>query len=230
MLKNVAGQQWQVFAFDESTAAPVENDEANITADIKVGAGAALQSTNDTNPTPVAGKPGYYVFDLTQAETNADDGWIYPESSTPGVDVIGVPGHVEFGSQPGVPIAFFSPYTAKTKTLEIVQNVDYKSGTPVGQLKFDLSEFSNISAGDTVKFAATFDSGKQTINASGTVQDESGTLFAVVELTRASHTDFELDVDDMDARFWLSHVNGSGDESPLLAARKLVVLTNDTGG
>lgn len=89
--KNVAGQKWRVFAFDATTNAPKTGDAANITAKIALDWGAAGAVT-DTNPTET--EDGYYLFDLTQAETNADVLDIYPESSTADIEVIGVPGTV----------------------------------------------------------------------------------------------------------------------------------------
>lgn len=91
MERNVASQKWTVFAFSRTTNAPVTGDAANITAKIAVD-DAAAGATNDTNPTEV--EDGYYVFDLTQAETNGKKLQILPESSTSNVQVIGVPGVV----------------------------------------------------------------------------------------------------------------------------------------
>ena len=45
---------------------------------------------DDTNPTEL--EDGYYVFDITQAESNGDMILIAPASSTPNIQVIGVPG------------------------------------------------------------------------------------------------------------------------------------------
>lgn len=89
LLKNTASQKWRVFAFDRTTNAPVTGDAANITAKIAKDWGSAT-ATNDTNPTEV--EDGFYLFDLTQAETNANWLDLYPESSTSDVQVIGVPG------------------------------------------------------------------------------------------------------------------------------------------
>lgn len=75
--KNVAGQKVAVYAFDGTTAAGSDpaktGDAANITAQISLDGGVAA-STNDVNPTELEATdhPGIYVFDLTQAETNAD--------------------------------------------------------------------------------------------------------------------------------------------------------------
>lgn len=89
--KNVASQKWRVFAFNTTTGVAVTGDAANITAKIAKDWGTATAS-NDTNPTEV--EDGYYLFDLTQAESNADVLDFYPESSTANVQVIGTPGTI----------------------------------------------------------------------------------------------------------------------------------------
>lgn len=85
MKKNVAGQKWEVFAFNTTTNVAVTGDAANITANLKKDWGSAA-ALNDTNPTET--EDGNYLFDLTQAETNADVLSLYPESSTANVAVI----------------------------------------------------------------------------------------------------------------------------------------------
>lgn len=87
--KNVASQKWRVFAFDTTTGVAKTGDAANITAKIAKD-WAAAGATNDVNPTET--EDGYYLFDLTQAETNADNLDLYPESATANIQVIGVPG------------------------------------------------------------------------------------------------------------------------------------------
>lgn len=89
--KNVASQKWRVFAFDITDGSAQTADAANITAKIAKD-WAAAAATNDLNPTEV--EDGYYVFDLTQAETNADVLDLYPESSTANIQVVGVPGTI----------------------------------------------------------------------------------------------------------------------------------------
>jgi len=86
--KNVSSQKWVVFAFDLTDGTPKTGDAANITAKISKDWGT-LTASNDTNPTEQ--EDGYYVFDLTQAETNADVLNIYPESSTTDIQVVGKP-------------------------------------------------------------------------------------------------------------------------------------------
>lgn len=88
MQKNTAGQKWYVFAFDRTTSSPVTGDALNITAKVSIDYGAAT-ALGDLNPAEV--EDGYYMFDLTQAETNGDHIAILPESTTPNVVVIGAP-------------------------------------------------------------------------------------------------------------------------------------------
>lgn len=87
--KNVASQKWVVFAFNATTSAPVTGDAGNITANLRID-GAAANGVDDTNPTEL--EDGYYIFDVTQAETNGDYIVICPASATGNVTVIGVPG------------------------------------------------------------------------------------------------------------------------------------------
>ena len=91
MQKNVSGQRWIVFAFGRTSNTPITGDAANITANLRLDGGAA-NPVDDTNPQEL--EAGYYYFDITQAETNADMIAICPVSATPNVIVIGVPGAV----------------------------------------------------------------------------------------------------------------------------------------
>ncbi len=81
--KNVAGQKVAVYARDLATGEPKTGDAANITAQISKDGGASA-ATNDANPTELdaTDHPGVYVFDLTQAESNADMIVITPASAT----------------------------------------------------------------------------------------------------------------------------------------------------
>lgn len=71
--KNVASQKLAIYAYDIVAAAAKTGDSTNITAEISLD-GAASTATNDVNPTELdaTDHPGIYLFDLTQAETNAD--------------------------------------------------------------------------------------------------------------------------------------------------------------
>lgn len=89
MQKNATGQKWIVFAYDSTTGLPKTGDAANITANIRLDGGAA-NPVDDVNPTEL--DTGYYVFDISQVETNANLLSIHPVSVTANIVVIGVPG------------------------------------------------------------------------------------------------------------------------------------------
>ena len=95
MLKNTAGK-WIVFAFQDeggtNPGEPVASDAAQITANVYLDGSGTPNAVDDTNPTTLGG--GYYAFDITAAECNADSVVIVPASSTANVNVIGVPGAV----------------------------------------------------------------------------------------------------------------------------------------
>jgi hypothetical protein len=83
LFKNQADQTITVNAYDTSGEAWKTGDAAQITAQISLDAGVSA-ATNDVNPTELEAtdQPGVYVFDLTQAETNADMVVISAVSST----------------------------------------------------------------------------------------------------------------------------------------------------
>ena len=91
MQKNVASQKWIVFAFDVTDNTPKTGDAANITANLRID-GGVVNPVDDTNPTEL--EDGYYIFDITQAESDGDMILIVPASSTGSIQVIGVPGVV----------------------------------------------------------------------------------------------------------------------------------------
>lgn len=83
LYKNVASQKLAVFAYDKTTGVAKTGDSAQITCYMSKDWGSAAQVT-DTNPTELdaTNMPGWYVFDLTQAETNAEVLVFAPKSST----------------------------------------------------------------------------------------------------------------------------------------------------
>ena len=88
MQKNIAGQKWYIKAWDETDNTVKAGDAANITANLRLDGGAA-NATDDVNPTEL--ENGYYVFDITQAESNADYILICPSSATINIQVEGCP-------------------------------------------------------------------------------------------------------------------------------------------
>lgn len=83
MFKNVTSQKVAVFAWDGAAGAAKTGDAANITAQISKDGGACA-ATDDASPTELdaTDAPGVYIFDMLQAETNADLIVITPSSST----------------------------------------------------------------------------------------------------------------------------------------------------
>ena len=88
MQKNVAGQKWVVYAWDTTGPTPKTGDASNITANLRID-GAGANAVDDTNPTEL--EDGYYIFDITQAESNGDLLLIAPASATGNIQVRGVP-------------------------------------------------------------------------------------------------------------------------------------------
>ena len=84
--KNITSQKLAVYAYTASTGAAKTGDAANITAFLSKDWGAAAAIT-DTNPTELdaVNMPGWYVFDLAQAETDAEVLIVAPQSATAGV-------------------------------------------------------------------------------------------------------------------------------------------------
>lgn len=90
MFKNVASQKLNVFAFDSSTGAPKTGDAANITALLSKDDGT-LTPVADTSATEIdaTNAKGWYSFDVSQAETNADKLFFSGKSTTANVVVVG---------------------------------------------------------------------------------------------------------------------------------------------
>lgn len=88
MYKNLASQKLAVYARNVVTDQPATGDAANITAAISKDGGATAP-TNDANPTELsaASHPGIYLFDVLQAETNADLVVVNAVSSTANIQI-----------------------------------------------------------------------------------------------------------------------------------------------
>lgn len=95
MFKNVASQKMIAFAFDATTNLPKTGDAANLTAYVSkdYGTVTVLGDTSATEMDATNAK-GYYLYDLTQAETNADTLLFSAKSSTANIVVIGAPATV----------------------------------------------------------------------------------------------------------------------------------------
>lgn len=95
LTKNTASQKVRVFAFDSTTGLPKTGDAANISAYISKDFGAVTQLT-DTSATEedATNAKGYYLFDISQTETNADDISVSAKSSTSNIVVVGAPARI----------------------------------------------------------------------------------------------------------------------------------------
>jgi len=93
MFKNVA-TKIAVFAFTPADGLPKTGDAAQLTAYVSKDYGAVTALT-DTSATEMdaTNAPGWYWFDVAQAETNADFLLFTGKSSTSGVKVVGQPIH-----------------------------------------------------------------------------------------------------------------------------------------
>ncbi len=90
MFKNVASNV-ALFAFDSTTGAPKTGDAANLTAYVAKDWGAVTVLA-DTSAAEMSATnaPGWYLFSLAQAETNADVLLFTGKSSTSDVVVVGM--------------------------------------------------------------------------------------------------------------------------------------------
>lgn len=89
MFKNVA-TKIALFAFDTTTGAPKTGDAANITAYVSkdYGSVTVLGDTSATEMDATNAK-GWYLFDVAQAETNADALLFSGKSSTSNISIVG---------------------------------------------------------------------------------------------------------------------------------------------
>ncbi len=86
--KNTSGQKWLVYAWDITTDAAKTGDASNITGKLSKDH-ASLAALGDVNPIEL--ESGYYLFDLTQAETNFDVLALVAVSGTANIQIRGVP-------------------------------------------------------------------------------------------------------------------------------------------
>jgi hypothetical protein len=167
--KNVTGQYVTVFAWDLYTETAKTGNAASITAVISKDCGA-FSATNDVNPTEVdvAGTPkGFYQFELSQAETNADHIIFVPVSATAGVklkaldfdtvfvkqtgDSYAVVAHADYGN------AKLVRSTTPANTLT-VHNTDH--GVLVSGTKQTLDELQDLAAGAAMTLTGAYDAAK----------------------------------------------------------------------
>lgn len=89
MQKNTSGQKLMVYAWDSTTGLPKTGDAANLTAyrALDWGTVTVLTDTSATEMDATNAK-GFYLFDLAQAETNANVALYTAKSSTANIVVM----------------------------------------------------------------------------------------------------------------------------------------------
>ncbi len=165
---NTAGQKLQVFAFDHTTGAPVTGDAANITAYRSIDGGTVTVLT-DTSATELSATnaPGWYQFDLSQAETNGQSILYTAKSITADVTVLGG----IYAPLPAGFSTFVTPTGAAVGTVGAVISVGTVTGNVEGNVEGNLlgnvagSVASVVAATDVSKIAGV------TVTGSGTVAD-----------------------------------------------------------
>lgn len=166
MFKNVASQKFVVFAFDSTTNLPKTGDAANITAYVSkdFGTVTVLGDTSATEMDATNAK-GYYLFDATQAETNADLLLVSAKSSTTNIVVVGAPAAIFTFPTTGI----LAPATAgRTLVVDAAGLADANtvklgpSGSGTAQTARDIGSGVNVAAfGGT---NGTFASGRPEVN------------------------------------------------------------------
>lgn len=90
MYKNTASQKIAFFSFDYTTGAPKTGDAGNMTAYVDID-WAGVNVLGDTSATEIdsTNAKGWYLFDVTQGETNGNTLLFTCKSSTANVSVVG---------------------------------------------------------------------------------------------------------------------------------------------
>jgi hypothetical protein len=89
--RNIGSQTLELFAFDSTTGAPKTGDAANLTAYVSLDGDATPDALGDTSATEISSTnaPGWYRFDLTQAETNGKNILFSGKSATANIVLVG---------------------------------------------------------------------------------------------------------------------------------------------
>ena len=191
MYRNTAGTL-KVFAFNRTNNAPVVGDAAQITCRVSINGGARV-ALADTNPTET--EDGYYLFDITAAETNGITADFYPESASANVQVIPVEHNRYLSLEQQIAdktntiqsgkVSYAGPVTAKGTVDQIVIGDDYLTAHGTAFV-WTISAISGMSPGAvTVHFGGK--NGTNTFAVTGTAADiGSGKWSLTVEMPKAT--------------------------------------------
>lgn len=194
MFKNVASQKISVYAYDSTTGAPKTGDSGNISVYVSKDYGSVTQ-LGDTSATEMdsTNAKGWYLFDLTQAETNADACLFTGKSSTSNIYIVGQliytnPANfttTSIDSNGRVDVIKIAGTTQTAR--DIGASVLLSSGTGTGQLSIT-SGIAKVDV-DTIKTNPVVNAGTITFPTTATLASTTnitaGTIATVTNLTNA---------------------------------------------
>lgn len=90
LFKNTASQKLELYVYDSTTGLPKTGDAGNLTAYVNID-NAGVNALGDTSATEIdsTNAKGFYLFDLTQGETNGDKLHFTGKSTTANMVVVG---------------------------------------------------------------------------------------------------------------------------------------------
>ncbi len=169
MQKNISGQYWSVFAFDETDNTAKTGDAANISGVLRKDGDTTTLDT--VNPTEL--QDGYYEFEITKVESSGNYLNIIPQSATADIQVIGVPGAL-WTTPPNFPtlrvetdgnltqVNTLNGHTVQTgDSYSIVSNGDYGNAALSGKMETVLVDTEDMQ-GNGIKLSTQ---GKLDVNA-----------------------------------------------------------------
>lgn len=183
--KNVSSQKIAVFAYDTANDTPKTGDAANITAQISLD-GAATAATNDTNPTELdaTDAPGIYLFNMTQAETNADLIILSAVSATSDISLEPVIIYTTPGDNTALNVNLIEYLgdTVPTADTAGYPKVTIKSGTGTGEVSLSSGTVTAGTVSDKTGYSltATTGLGNQTSNITGNLSGSVGSVTGAV--------------------------------------------------
>lgn len=173
MFKNVASQKIAILALDSATGRPKTGDAANITLYVSQNFGTATALT-DASATEISATnaPGWYWFDLSQAETNADALLFTGKSTTSGIDIVGN-------------LVYTLPANFTSLSIDSTGNVKVQTGLKKNQAlnayEFSMTDSTahNPATGKTVTVTRSIDGGAFGAGTIGAVTEVSDGIYKV---------------------------------------------------
>ncbi len=173
MFKNIASQKIALLAVDSATGRPKTGDAANITPYVSQNFGTVTALT-DTSATEMSSTnaPGWYWFDVSQSETNADALLFSAKSTTSGIDIIG---NLIYTVPPNFTTLAIAT-DGGTKITSII-----KKNTAISNYQFLMTDSTthNPATGKTVTVTRIIDNGSFGAGTIGSVTEISNGLYRV---------------------------------------------------